>query len=104
MNIIRDTCIDFFKNEDIKKDMKEMMTPIFNLIYNELYIYIWIIAIYNIFFLFILLGMFFLLVRLIQNREIVEPMIHSTLNPELLSGLYNEIIGELLPELYKKII
>ena len=84
--------------------MKEMMTPIFNLIYNELYIYIWIIAIYNIFFLFILLGMFFLLVRLLQNRERVHPVVHPSLNPELLSGLYNEIIGELLPELYKKII
>ena len=101
MNILRDTCIDFFKNEDIKKDMKEMMTPIFNLIYNELYIYIWIIAIYNIFLLFILLGMFFLLVRLLQKRE---PMVQNSLHPELLSGLYNEIIGELLPELYKKII
>jgi hypothetical protein len=101
MNIIRDTCIDFFKNEDIKKDMKEMMTPIFNLIYNEIYIYIWIIAIYNIFFLFILLGMFFLLVRLLQNKE---SSISQSFRPELFSGFYNEIIGELLPEIYKKII
>ena len=69
MNILRDTCIDFFKNEDMKKDVKEMMRPIFSMIYNEIYIYIWVIAIYNIFFLFILLGMFFILVQLFQKQN-----------------------------------
>jgi len=69
MNILRDTCIDFFKNEDMKKDVKEMMRPIFSMIYNEIYIYIWVIAIYNIFFLFILLGMFFMLVKLFQKQN-----------------------------------
>ena len=99
MNFLKDTCIDFFKNEDIKKDMKEMMTPIFNLIYNEIYIYIWIIAIYNIFFLFILLGMFFLLIQLFHKRE-PTPTIHST----MFSKIVPDLLEEIIPELYKKII
>lgn len=98
MNILKDTCIDFFKNEDMKKDMKEMMTPIFNLIYNEIYVYIWVIAIYNIFFMFILLGMFFLLIRLLHRRE-PEPFSHSN---TMFSKIIPEIIEELLSEVYKK--
>jgi Flp pilus assembly protein TadB len=104
MNIIRDTCIDFFKNEDIKKDMKEMMTPIFNLIYNEIYIYIWIIAIYNIFFLFILLGMFFLLVRLLQQRESAHNTNIHRKFPNFLNDMLPEVLEGMLPEIYKKII
>jgi len=97
MNIIKDTCIDFFKNEDIKKDMKEMMTPIFNLIYNEIYIYIWIIAVYNIFFLFILLGMFFLLIRLLHKRE-PESICPSA----MFSKIMPDFLEDILCELYKK--
>ena len=66
MKNFRETCIDFFKNEDIKKDVKEMMKPIFSLIYNEIYVYVWIIAIYNIFFTFIILAMFFILLKIFQ--------------------------------------
>ena len=66
MKNFRETCIDFFKNEDIKKDVKEMMKPIFSLIYNEIYVYVWIIAIYNIFFTFIILAMFFILLKMFQ--------------------------------------
>ena len=52
----KDMCIDFFKNEDTKKDVRDMINPIFTMIYNEIYVYIWIIAIYNIFFVFIILA------------------------------------------------
>ena len=77
MKNIRDTCIEFFKNEDIKKDVKEMMRPIFSMIYNEVYIYLWIIAIYNIFFGFLILAMFFILFRIfndIKNMRSVNNM------------------------------
>ena len=66
----KDMCIDFFKNEDTKKDVKEMMNPIFTMIYNELYIYIWIIAIYNIFFIFILLAIFFIILNIYRQTNI----------------------------------
>lgn len=73
MRKLKDICIDFFKNEDTKKDVREMMIPIFNMIYNELYVYIWIIAIYNIFFVFILLAVFFIVLQIFRN-------IKSTIN------------------------
>jgi len=36
MKNIRDKCIDFFKNEDIRKDVKEMLKPFAQIMYNEL--------------------------------------------------------------------
>lgn len=60
---IRDTCIEFFKNEDIKRDVKEVIKPIVLIIYNELYVYIWFICIYNVFLIFIVLAILYLLIR-----------------------------------------
>lgn len=60
---IRDTCIEFFKNEDIKRDVKEVIKPIGLIIYNELYVYIWFICIYNVFLIFIVLAILYLLIR-----------------------------------------
>lgn len=68
MKKLRDTCIEFFKSDETKKDVKEIIMPIANMIYNEVYIYIWIIAIYNIFFIFVILAMFFILLRLSNNQ------------------------------------
>jgi len=52
---IKQSCINFFKNEDIKKDVKEIIKPIVDIIYNEFYIYIWFICIYNVFLISIIL-------------------------------------------------
>ncbi len=60
---IRDTCIEFFKNEDIKRDVKEVIKPIVNIIYNEIYVYIWFICFYNVFLIFIVLANLYLLLR-----------------------------------------
>lgn len=65
MKNIRDTFKQFFQNEDIKTDIKDLlMKPIFNMIYNEIYIYLWIIALYNIFFVFIILAILFILLNM----------------------------------------
>ena len=37
MKNIRETCIEFFKNEDTKRDVKEILKPIVHIIYNEIY-------------------------------------------------------------------
>jgi hypothetical protein len=71
MKNLRDTCIDFFKSENTKKEVKEMMEPIFSMIYNEIYIYIWIIAIYNIFFIIMILAMFFILLQLLNKHKFI---------------------------------
>ena len=68
MKNLRDTCKQFFQNEDIKTDIKELlMKPIFSMIYNEIYLYLWIIALYNIFFVFIILAILFVLLNIRQN-------------------------------------
>jgi len=71
MKNIKDTCIEFFKNEDIKRDFKEIIKPVVNIIYNEMYIYVWFICIYNVFLIFIILANLFLLLRLIRNGNFI---------------------------------
>lgn len=61
---LRDSCIDFFRNDDIKKEIKELLKPLVNIIYNEVYVYIWLICIYNILLFFSILTILFLLFRL----------------------------------------
>jgi hypothetical protein len=63
MKNIRDTCIEFFQNEDIRKDVREIIKPIVHIIYNEIYIYIWFICIYNVFLIFLVLANLLLLLR-----------------------------------------
>ena len=64
MKNIRDTCIDFFQNEDIRKDVKDILRPIVYNIYNEIYLYIWFICFYHVILIFIILVNLFLLLRL----------------------------------------
>jgi hypothetical protein len=80
MKNLRDTCIDFLKNENTKKDVQEMMKPIFSMIYNEIYIYIWIIAIYNIFFVIMILAMFFILLKLLNKHKMKEMILAQILH------------------------
>ena len=65
MKTIKDRCIEFFKNEDIKRDVKEVMHPIVCLVYNEMYIYIWLICFYHVLMIFIILANLYLFLRLI---------------------------------------
>lgn len=69
MKNLHDTCIEFLKNENIKKYLQDMTTPIFDFIYNKMYFYIWFICIYNVFLIFIVLANLFLLLRLLQKNE-----------------------------------
>jgi hypothetical protein len=75
MKNIADSFVDFFKNEDIKKNIKEILKPLVNILYNEIYIYIWFICIYNIFLILAILANLYLLIRLVQMKH---PIIHTT--------------------------
>ena len=55
-SIIRDTCIEFFQKEEIKRCVKEIIRPIVHIIYNEIYPYIWFICMYNVFLIFLTLA------------------------------------------------
>jgi hypothetical protein len=63
----RDTCFELLKNEDIKREFKEVIRSIVNIVYNELYIYVWFICIYNVFLIFIILANLFFLLRTIRQ-------------------------------------
>jgi hypothetical protein len=68
-NHIKKNCIDFFHNEDIKLYVKEVMKPLVTIIYNEIYVYIWVLCIYNIFLFLIILAIFFLILNMIKNTN-----------------------------------
>jgi hypothetical protein len=77
MMSIRETCLEFFKNEDIKRDVKEVIRPIFTMMYNEIYVYIWLICIYHVFFIFIVLANFYFLLKL---RTSITYCYHKDIN------------------------
>ena len=61
---IRNSSLEFFQNEDIKRYLKEMIKPIVNIIYNEIYVYILFICMYNVFLFFITLANLFILLKI----------------------------------------
>jgi len=63
MKNIRDSCIEFLQNEDIRKDVKEIMKPLVHIVYNEVYIYIWLICFYNVILIFISLATLIIILR-----------------------------------------
>lgn len=71
MKNIRDSCIDFFQNEDIRKEVKEIIRPLFQSIYNETYVYLWVICFYHVFLIFIILANLILLLRLMPSHSMV---------------------------------
>jgi len=72
MKNIRETCIEFLQNEDIKKDVKAIIRPIVGIIYNEVYPYLWLLCIYNVFLIFIILANLVLLLRLLKRTHFVS--------------------------------
>lgn len=68
----------FFRKEDIKKLSKEIIKPVVNIIYDEIYPYVWFICIYNVFLIFITLANLFLLVRLFKEIHKLNGMCEIT--------------------------
>jgi hypothetical protein len=55
---------DLFITEDFNRYMRQFVKPIVNNIYNEFYVYIWFICIYNVFLIFFTLANLILLYKL----------------------------------------
>jgi len=72
MTSLRDRCMLFFQDENIKKDLRELAKPILEMIYDELNVYVWIVLVYNIFLVFIVLANLFLLIRLLRYSNKVS--------------------------------
>jgi hypothetical protein len=59
-----DVCMNYLKTDESKRYLKEMIIhPIGQIIYNECYIYLWLICIYHVFLIFIVLVIFYILLR-----------------------------------------
>lgn len=80
----------YLKNDDVKRCIKEAVKPIVNVVYNEIYIYVWFICIYNVFLIFIILTNLYYLYKLsnAKNSEIN----FNTLSPEQLSLIKGYIL------------
>lgn len=70
MKSLKDRCIEFLKDKDIRNDMKEIITPLFDMIYNDMYLYIWLICIYNIFLIILIIINLYLSHRIINKYDL----------------------------------
>ena len=66
MKNITDSFVEFLQNNEIRKNIKEIIKPVGNLVYNEVYIYIWIICIYNLFLIVLFLIIIYLLLKILK--------------------------------------
>lgn len=71
MKNIKERCIEFLKNKEIGQDVKEIITPIVDMIYKETYVYIWLICIYNIFLILFTIINLILLLRIINKNDLL---------------------------------
>lgn len=66
MNIkekILNECLNIFKREDVKDEIKEIMKPVINMFLKEIYPYIYLSLIFVIISFLLILGIFLILVR-----------------------------------------
>jgi|TARA_B110000093_G_scaffold48340_1_gene51685 hypothetical protein len=79
MKGIRENCIAFFQDEQIRSDIRFIIKPLIDSVYSEVSIYIWIICFYNLFLAFIILANLFLLYKLVNSLDILPLPELSTL-------------------------
>lgn len=71
---IQEQIISFCKNEESKQHIKNFIRPFTEMIYNEVYLYLWLLSIYCIFLFVSTLAILILLLRQ-QNSAIIH--VHS---------------------------
>jgi len=64
--------MDLFDKNDIQTQIKSVVSPIGTMIYNEIYIYIWFICIYNVFLFLIVVLNLYLLLQWFRFRNLPE--------------------------------
>ena len=69
MKSIKDTFYAFFANEDIQKDIKQIVATMGKGLYNQLYVYIWFICIYNVILLFLVCVILIILLRFLNKTQ-----------------------------------
>ena len=75
-NKIIEECLNTLKRDDVKEEIKELMTPVIDMVLKEIYPYIYLSIIFVIISFLLILGIFLILVRsklilnLIKNKKI----------------------------------
>jgi hypothetical protein len=75
MATIKETFLSFFKDKEMKQNIKEILRPVTDIVYNEIYLYVWCICFFNLFLFIIILVNLFLLLRL-TSKYIPYETIH----------------------------
>jgi len=68
MKQMKEICINFLNDVETKKEIYDFLKPVVDSIYNELYIYLWIICFYSLVLFLIILANLFLLLKLINKN------------------------------------
>ncbi len=63
---LQSTWLQFFNEIETKKEFMELLQPIKDSIYNEIYIYLWIICFYSIMLFILILANLFMLLHILQ--------------------------------------
>jgi hypothetical protein len=66
---IRDQCMALFKSENAAKYLREFLAHVGRAVYDEIYVYIWFICIYNVFLIFITLANLFMIQRVARTLD-----------------------------------
>jgi hypothetical protein len=59
---------EWLKNEDIQNNFRKASNAVISALYNEVYVYIWFICVYNIFLLIIVSINLYLLIRVFREH------------------------------------
>jgi hypothetical protein len=71
MKLLRDKLLEFFKNEDLRKDINVVIKPISTYIYDEVYVYLLIFGIYHIFQIITIMIIIYMLLKIQhQNKNL----------------------------------
>ena len=67
MEPLWDTCVNYMKTDDARRQLREsVIVPMGDILYNEMYFYVWFICLYHVFLIIIILANLFLLLRLVS--------------------------------------
>jgi hypothetical protein len=64
MKTVWSNCMDYFQTDEAKRNLKEsIIAPMGQIIYHEMYFYVWLICFYHIFLIFLILSILVMLLR-----------------------------------------
>lgn len=74
-----DGCLAYLKTDESRRYLKEnIIHPVGQVIYNEWYIYLWLICIYHVFMIFLVLANLIILLTFLSKKQKTETNILST--------------------------